>query len=873
MLVNERRTPTHELRDADAIFQPQIEVRSVTSEAVFVERPSSYSSGADEDMRSYRLLYRYAKEFGIGHGCSVEWDIDASNTSRASAVRTTFAPRFALNLAESNPAIDFRGLELQFLSSAPRRQVLGQLEELCKGYDSWIASKHVEMEKISRELDPEQQRTGTEHLDACGGALDRMRGGISRLKEDDAIWKAFVLANRAMLQNRARSDWLKAGKVTPRPDETGSHSWRPFQLAFILLCIAGIAEPTRRDRDVADLLWFPTGGGKTEAYLGIIAFTVFLRRLRNGASGGGVTALMRYTLRLLTVQQFERAALLICCCENLRLSERDLGREPISLGLWVGEGATPNTLAAAREALNRLQQGQTPRSGNPVQLQACPWCGTRLDRRNYWIATDTRRLMISCRNETCEFRRWLPVYVVDEDVYNFRPTLLIATVDKFAGLPWLEKAAALFNLSETTRSEQLPPELIIQDELHLISGPLGTLVGLYETALDTACSRLGVRPKIIASTATIRRASEQGRALFNRQVLQFPPPGLDARDSYFAVEATAISKGNRLYIGLMAPGTSHTTLLVRTYAALLQYTADIAGSDEVKDPYWTLVGYFNSLRVLGGARMQVQDDVEDRMEQLSRRSGLQKRAVEQKIELTSREPSGDIPAHLRHMAVSRPSSSTLDVILATNMISVGVDIDRLGLMVVMGQPQATSEYIQATSRVGRLRPGLVVTLFNSARSRDRSHYESFVAYHSALYRQVESTSVTPYSARARDRGLHAILISIARLLVSGFRLNRGASNAPTHKTDLQQMSQIIVDRVRNVDPDEAEATAAELSELVDDWIAASSAAQGGLGYMRGPATPHALLVSAGRELGEDSAALPTLWSLRDVDLESNLYLI
>jgi hypothetical protein len=445
-------------------------------------------------------------------------------------------------------------------------------------------------------------------------------------------------------------------------------------------------------------------------------------------------------------------------------------------------------------------------------------------------------------------------------------------VDKFASLPWQEQIGELFNRQVGPRPAQLPPELIIQDELHLISGPLGTLVGLYETAVDLLCTVDGIRPKIIASTATIRRSGDQAKALFNRDLRQFPPPGLDAGNSYFAVEAPRDKKGTRLYAGLMAPGTSHTTLLVRTYAALL-HAANTPAPDPDKDPFWTLVGYFNSLRVLGGARMQVQDDVDDRLGLLAD-SPDTKRNIEEVIELTSRAPSSEIPGYLQRMEVplGRTGQTPLDVILATNMMSVGVDIDRLGLMVVMGQPQATAEYIQATSRVGRGVPGLVVVLFNAARSRDRSHYEAFLAYHSALYRAVEATSVTPFSARARDRGLHAVLIGLVRLLYSEFRTNGGAGRIRTNQNEVHTITDLIVQRVREITgPEEAQNTAEDLEQLIADWTR-QVPEEGTLLYNNKRDRALSLLIEAD-DRPRAGRGLPTMRSLRDVDKEAGLYVV
>jgi hypothetical protein len=353
---------------------------------------------------------------------------------------------------------------------------------------------------------------------------------------------------------------------------------------------------------------------------------------------------------------------------------------------------------------------------------------------------------------------------------------------------------------------------------------------------------------------------------------QFPPPGIDARDSWFAVEAPAERKGTRLYVGVMAPGASPATLMIRVYANLLQSAYEIAGSDEARDAYWTLVGYFNSLRVLGGARMQVQDDVADRIQLVAQAQVPRTLEADNRIELTSRESSGSIPAQLKRMECSFPDGDALDVILATNMISVGVDIDRLGLMAVMGQPQSTSEYIQATSRVGRSHPGLIVTILNSGRSRDRSHYESFKSFHSALYRQVESTSVTPFSPRARDRGLHAVLVALARLTIPELEDNDAAGRIGSHRAEVALLADQIVDRVSAVDPEQADATRAQLDLILETWEQ-RAALVNDLLYSAYKDVDKTLLLDAARDADGQIGTMPTLWSLRDVDQESNLYLM
>jgi hypothetical protein len=875
-LINARTVGARELKDAACYYQPTLRVRAVTPGAEpFVERRTS-SGGHDPELMLSRLLHRHAPGFATGHGCAAVWDwtpppIGATATGRASVaeVRTEFVPTHEVLLTDSNPNIPVNALSMQGLGTAEPKAVVDALEALLDGYRTWIDERKAEAENLAG---TEYADAARERIEACETALTRMSVGVALLSEPDNahVLRAFQLANRVMADQRARTTWVKDGKPEGGP-ELSKQYWRPFQICFLLLCLQGIVEEGHPDRGIADLLWFPTGGGKTEAYLGLIAFTTFLRRLKDPVHGGGVTVLMRYTLRLLTLQQFERATALICAMELTRSRhEEELGQDGISIGMWVGKSATPNDLVTAGEKLDALRaSGRSLDKENPVQLQACPWCGARLDASNYDAAPEYARMYVRCPDASCAFHGGdgLPVHLVDDSVYAAHPTLIIATVDKFASMPWRERTAALFNRDlEDTR----PPELIVQDELHLISGPLGTLTGLYETAVDI----LANRPKVIASTATIRRADEQGLHLFNRKVRQFPPAGLDSRDSWFAKEASPEDKATRRYIGLLTSSTSQSTLLIRTYAALLHQIQLGDASDEVKDAYWTLVGYFNSLRLLSAAELQVLDDVQDRMEQLAERDRVEKpRRTEAVTELSSRASASDIPKRLKDIERRYPSPDTTDVLLATNMISVGVDIDRLGLMAVMGQPQTTAEYIQATSRVGRRHPGLVAVMLNSTRSRDRSHYESFQHFHSALYREVESTSVTPFSARARDRGLHAVIVALVRLMVSGARDNAAAARIEDFVDQISgPVRDALLERVKSVAEEEWDATAAAFDEFVRWWRDAA-ADDPNLVYEAHPKSGRrAVLSNFDNDLPESRAGWPTLWSLRDVDASSTFFL-
>lgn len=859
--------PPEGLADPFCFFQPEIEVTGAQAgRKVFLDRSKSLSGQGDPEARMNALLYRHVPEFAVGHGCAVAWE--AAEGRAATRLWTQIVPDYEVPQLSPDTEMPDQSLEMDRLASAPDGEALrASLDPLPKLYRQWIADNQRALEAMPAEY----REAGRENLKRCAEIADRMEAGRDLVCQDPAARRAFQLANRVMDLQRERTEVARAAGADDEPAQpTGParHAWRAFQLGFILLCIPSIVDPHGRDRKIVDLLWFPTGGGKTEAYLGLTAFTIFLRRIRNqGASqAAGVTVLMRYTLRLLTIQQFQRAATMIMACETIRRENPEaLGKEPISLGLWVGSAATPNTLLEAKDALQKLLAGEEVLEGNPYQLLACPWCGQNLTPRDYRVGV---RLEIRCSRAGCSFEGGMPLWIVDDDVYAEQPSLLIATVDKFARLPWLEKASALFGRSG---SRHLPPELIVQDELHLISGPLGTMVGLYETAIEALCSQEGIGAKVIASTATIRGAPEQVRGLFDRPVVQFPPPAIDARDTYFAREVSTVEVPGRKFLGVHAPGKSVKTALLRTYALLLQRVYEHRSDPLYRDPYWTLVGYFNSLRELGGARRLVDDDVIARIRGLA--SKLDGKVLEREItlvkELTSRAGSSEIPEILELMANTMGQDGALDVLLATNMISVGVDIDRLGLMVVNGQPKSSAEYIQATSRIGRRYAGLVITLYNWSRPRDRSHYERFRTYHSALYRHVEASSVTPFSPRARDRGLAAVVITIMRHLIPEMTPETAAGLLKADSEGARRVVDMILQRTGSIDPAEREMVATQIEGILGRWrlLARAESLRYGKDY-RHPEAPH--LMEAIETASEGFSGFRVLNSLREVEAESEL---
>lgn len=830
----------------------------------------------DEDALTNLLLYRDVHEFAVGHGIAAEWP--APIDGRVHYVSTSWIPRAVvtgtsplghssleeLSSATTNPfAAEWLGDE------QARNPVCEALTTFCDVYGRW---NDTSLAARLDQFEGEMHRSAEANLMRCRSTLGRMRRGVETLAQSDMAWAAFALANRAMdAQSRFPSKGEQARPLV----------WRPFQLAYFLLVLPSIMDGDDADRRTMDLLWFPTGGGKTEAYLGLTAFQIFLRRLQypDRRKDGGVDVLMRYTLRLLTVQQFQRAAALICACDALRSANTSrLGTAPISLGLYVGDKSTPNRLEAARSRLEEERNGEKPPS-TPRQLLKCPVCGGNLPAAAYAMSPANDRVTIRCPAAGCATDGApLPVMTVDEELYQYPPSLLIGTIDKFAQLPRRTDIRNLCGLDT-----QLRTGLIIQDELHLISGPLGSMSGLYEAAVDLLCTQNGVPPKIIGSTATIGRAGRQVRALFDRDVLQFPPPGFDSADSFFAVRDEVGPA--RTYLGISTAGRSPKFALQATMAALLQAAEALrqsgTASDSELDAYWTCVGYFNSLRELGGAHVLMQDDVPRQMQFLARRLGLDAaRITAPPEELSSRVPSREIPyalARLEHALEGDDpfAAEPVDSVLASNMISVGVDIPRLGLMVVNGQPKSTAEYIQATSRVGRRQPGLVITIYNFGRPRDLSHYEHFAAYHGAMYRGVEATSVTPWAPRARDKALHAVLIALVRHLVDGLLDDEAAVRfaAPQAEAEAEAIVAYLTARARaassGLEGDDAER---DLRDVIRTWLrrAQDCGADGGrLRYWEkkapfGRTAPH--LMRASEELrGQDSPAWATPNSMRDVE--------
>ena len=968
--VSNEREQTERNRDSRWMFQAGLELFAADGAAVFLGRGGILAEAATasqwerDEMAQLDLQYRDTVEFAVGHGVGTDVEVSASDPRRAVRAATAVIPSYEVwrtdaPRAETTPQLAGLVTDMKALSELEPEGLRAALLPLSEGYRQWLDAEAARVDDPEARLEGHGQAAS----DAIGQArqiADAIEVGIDLVCSDADALEAFRFANEAMrlqrvhtvaIGDRRRDSELGLRDAVEAADVPDHRSWRPFQLAFILLCVPSLSDPAHPERShddaLADLLFFPTGGGKTEAYLGLVAFTLATRRLQGvvgeaeSAVDGrdGVAVLMRYTLRLLTAQQFQRAATLICAAELLRQARADAdiryGGVPFRLGMWVGGSVTPNKARdAERFAQDARLGGYSGGQATPVQLSDCPWCGTSID-----AGTDCRydealeRFLVFCGNTTeCRFTEahtageGIPVVTVDEEIYRLVPSFVIGTVDKFAQLPWNGATSTLFGQVEsrcerhgyrnadldrshrshweerdrhnplgghpaarTVPSGRLrPPDLIIQDEMHLVTGPLGTMAGLYETAIDRLATwdhgGKPVRPKVVASTATIRRARQQAWSVFWRKLRVFPPPVVDVHRSFFAeqTQPSPPSPG-RLYLGVCAHGERLKQVELRVFASVMaaaKAIADELGDDaEVADPWMTTVGYFNAVRELAGMRRMAEDELRTKLRRTRFTPGLANRPAVELKELTSRVSSDDIKAILRQLFVThdpdraRDSERPIDLLLATNMISVGVDVPRLASMIVVGQPKATAEYIQATSRIGRdpKGPGVVITLYNWARPRDLSHYERFSHYHATFYRHVEPLSVTPFSERALDKGLTGVLVSAVRHADHDLNPNPSARDLQRPDQRIAAHVDAIAERAGSVTSDQnTAALAASMAEdRLDAWYR-ETALRPQLSYADRTSDDVALLCRP--EAGDwDMWTCPN--SLRDTEIQANLQII
>lgn len=903
-VINTTKPKTRIQRDKIAVFQSCLHV--INPDEAFLHYPKlahRHLSLTEEEWNN-ELLYKQKKNYAFGHNCSTYWD---QHNDYVQEIKTTFIPTYETETMSPNIEVVVDGMKKPIKITMASLKNIKTYEEattllqpLIDGYEMWLQQQQ---ELLQQEKQPSLIAAGEKNIGKCRESLERMKKGLNLLK-DRKVLQAFCLANEAILYQQLHGTVLRETSVkddrlvfsksyeavikSEKQLNEADNAWRGFQIAFFLMSIQSLVEKESIEREIVDLIWFPTGGGKTEAYLGVAAFQMFYRRLLN-KEDVGVDILMRYTLRLLTADQFQRASRLICAMEVIRRNYEDtLGATPYSIGIWVGQATTPNTYKDSNNLLNEMMRGKGP---DNIVLTKCPWCGCKLGRISAKQKTvilgykGGQQFITHCPDKKCVFSEEIPVYFIDEAVYKKRPTFLIGTVDKFVQLTWKSEAKALFGIDKNGKRNVSPPQLILQDELHLISGPLGTLSGLYETLIEELClddrGPIVIKPKIISATATIKGYEEQIKCLFGRdqkagQCLSalFPHPSITIEDSYFSKVAMGEdgkpAKG-RLYVGIFTSKVRILMAQVMVYGAILQKVQQL--DEDYKDPFWTLLSFYNSLKDLGAGLNLFQSDIPTYIDAIYKRENYEKRRyLGNPLELTSRKQSSEITKIIDDLNMpydKEDAYKALSVCLASNIIEVGVDIARLSLMGIIGQPKTTAQYIQVSGRVGRIpneRPGLITTIYSNTNSRDKSHFEHFNEYHQRLYAAVETSSVTPFSTAAIQRGLPAVLIGFLRQRLDvkepTYENIVEAIEHPTFKTFKNR----LYERVKLIDPLQIHAFDMAFTELMEKllngrfevWDMKKNEQRRGVMYSLG--TP----IDAVQQLN----AIPVINSLRNVDAES-----
>lgn len=803
-----------------AIFQTEIKVNSKFLLPFRDYRPHLYKTDEDK-MLDY--LFKDKLAYGIGHNASCTWENCEQEEKKPNWIKTTFIPSYNVkSQSTETDKIANEILNIKNLSSFgnDNNKVISNLKKIADAYLSWINDE-------SRNSNGNEY--GEKNILKCKEIHRRIEKGIQLLSQNENAFKAFQLANTAIYIQMFQSEWHFNKKdgyevferngnlqlnyndyaTAPFPNGKGEPSWRPFQLAFILQCIPSFVEANNTDKDLVDLLYFPTGGGKTEAYLAVSAFLIFWRRFSFPTQYDGVNIIIRYTLRLLSAQQFERATKLILACEFIRQHQKDLGSEKISIGFWIGNATIPNSIERAKQKHTKLLEKLNDRrfdgkkAINPFQLTNCQWCNSKIISRinqadtTYSVGHRINNYLQShCLNPKCNYNETkggLPIVLVDDDIYHRPPTVLFGTVDKFAALAWKGEATTLFNYRENRK-----PELIIQDELHLLNGPLGSLVGLFENVILSLCSNENQRPKIIASTATVKNVAEQIKGLYGREARIFPQYATNSDDTFFS---KTLEESKRKYIGILPTGKTTVMTNLQLLSALLYARLEIweqSADKKDADQFWTLLSYFKSLKEIGRFSNKISSELKPIIQQLQVRQLKNQgdltynywKLSYRNLELTSRIPNERIKKNLDKLDIQFDGSlkdhKAYDLVLATNMISVGLDVGRLGIMVMNGMPPNTAEYIQASSRVARKNEGLVATMFDPFNTRDLSYFEDFVQFHKTFYKQVEPLSVTPFADSALDKMLFTLMVAYFRHKMNFVANNMASAFIQTNvKTQLQ----------------------------------------------------------------------------------------
>lgn len=677
---------------------------------------------------------------------------------------------------------------------------VGTADELLVAFAAWVdrewGTANLARLADERGWNPEAQKEARKDAEKARNEVEWIRAGVDLLRTDPAVRDAFLAANRAM---------KNAGK------RKGIREWYPFQVAWILGCLPGMADPAANPE--VSIVWFATGGGKSEAYLGLMLVTLFYGRYTGTTAGAQVWA--RFPLRLLALQQTERFASMVLHAELIR---REDGRisdgDPFGVGFFAGGGNTPNKLYAPG---SRFYRGLDPRSSSVAEmcriLQDCPVCG---DPLSVYFDERAWTMRHACRNAGCALQGDLPVWSVDDDIYRNAPSVLVGTVDKLAALGFSKEFQILIGRAHSRCprhgyradpnwcavfgcDEKEQPvakgfghvRLEIADELHLLEESLGALDGMYETLLQAISERLGNPPMhIVGATATIEGYETQVDHLYQRDARRFPENGPNAGETFWSV--TNSGEPMRRYVGVRPRVGTMVTATGEVAGQHRQWAKDLATRPE--DVLREAGLDANDPSLVAAARQAGIDDYEVMVAYCLRTEDLNTVTRDDKVtEGLDRQGNlavinGDTdPSVIRNTVtrlVTPPSNDAERVkfIAATKAIGHGFDVARLGVMAVMGTPTQAAEIIQASARVGRKHPGLVINIANPQRDRDSSVYRYYAEWIRYLDRMVHKVPVNRNSLQVLQRllsgGLMAWLLQVHdRQWITGARRRKSLADS------------------------------------------------------------------------------------------------
>lgn len=836
-----------------AIFDAGVEASIVDGGAafepyVFAALPNSYRFDRDQ--------------WGVGVNCVTEI------SSNRSVIRTSTVPTFR------QKALEHRTLARASLKYETLvREPLAELERLLEQMQLYRSSAWEEKRReLQARPDYEVIRSDFDRdLADFQSEVEEFRSGLDVLKDPRRaiLLKAFVLMN---------DTFMRLGKST---------AWRLFQLVFIVRNLPVLAAREWTDVNASEdveVLWFPTGGGKTEAFLGLLITALFFDRLRDRQEG--TTGLLRLPLRLLSLQQFQRVVRIVAVADQVR--QRTVGGKEFSVGYWIGQGGSPNKV----EPKEGAEWEQDPSACQKYRkVRQCPYCDAevslRFDRARW-------TLVHRCSSGKCGNGGDLPLYIVDDDLYRFLPSVVVGTVDKLAAFGFQQRFSNLLGWAAarcprhgfTPRLECLVPgcrqkvvsatikdpvpSLHVQDELHLLKEDLGAFDGHYETAVLKVQEHVpNGRPwKIIAATATIEQYDWHVSHLYCKTARRFPCPGPSWGDTFYATTQDRLS---RIFIGLLPFNRSHINSMISLLwyfhsellhlrnrlaadAAALCLELGVSPDTPAHVIERTIRDYEISLTYVltRKAGDQMAESLATQIAGYLRDEGQEPLETRS---LTGQSTGEDIEAILAAIdrSAQRPvgQPAEVDAVIATSMISHGVDIERFNFISFFGMPRMTAEYIQASSRVGRAFPGLVVVVFSPARERDRSHFHHFEKYHQYLERLVEPAAINRWARFAVKHTLPGIVI--------GYLINvLGRRSQRKLYMENELHAALHIDRLFTVDSLIAEIKSFYMVDLQESGALAKQIEQGIELFLNG------LRKNARRTLWQQSDFRP-MYSLRDVE--------